>query len=150
MEPIEIIRVCKIFKEFPEEFKEELAKASTVISYKANDIIFEMDDDAHSLAILMKGRVDIMTTKRTQLIPFHTIYPGEAFALSSMITGKFHSSAKAVDDSQICAIPVDKMEKVLERDYRLAYMFMKQIAILVSTRLLKMHYHMDIAGSGYM
>jgi hypothetical protein len=42
------------------------------------------------------------------------------------------------------------MERVLEKNYRIAYLFMKQIAILVSTRLLRMHYQMDITGSGYL
>lgn len=150
MVPVELIRDCKIFKMFPDNLIEEIASIGIPVSYKANSMIFNIDEPAKNLAILMKGRVDIMTTKRTQIVPVHTVRPGEAFALSSMITGRFTSAAKAIDDSEICVLPVNKLNKILEQDYKVGFHFMKQIAILFSSRLIKIHYQLDVTGSGYI
>jgi len=150
MVPIEIIRECKIFKMFPETLIEEIASVGFPLTYKANEMLFNVDEPADNLAILMEGRVDILTTKRTQFVPVHTVRPGEAFALSSMITGHFVSAAKAMEDSEVCALPVDKMNIILEKDYKVAFYFMRQIAVLVSNRLVKMHYQLDVTGSGYI
>ena len=150
MVPVEIIKECKIFKMFPDNLIEEIASIGIELEYKANELLFNIDEPADNLAILMKGRVDIMTTKRTQLTPIHTVYPGEAFALSSMITGLFISAAKALDDSVVCALPVDGMHEILEKDYKAGFLFMKQVALLVSTRLVKMHHQLDVTGSGYI
>jgi len=150
MVPIEIIKGCKIFKMFPEDLIEEIASIGVEVSFKANEILFNTDEPAHNLAVLMKGRVNIMTTKRTQLIAIHTVYPREAFALSSMITGLFYAAAKALEDSVVCTIPVEKLHRILEKDYRAGFLFMKQIATLVSIRLVKMHHQLDITGPGYI
>ena len=133
---------------YPDELIEEIASVGVEVSYKANEMLFNIDDTAENLAILVKGRVDIMTTKRTQLVLVQTVYPGEPFAMSSMITGRFTSSAKATEDSVIAALPADKLEEIFEKDCKAAYQFMKQVALKVSSRLLRMHCRLDIAGSG--
>jgi CRP-like cAMP-binding protein len=150
MIPLELISDSRIFKMFPEDLIKEIGTIGIELKYKANELIFDIDEKADNLAILMKGRVDIMTTKRTQLIPIHTVYPGEAFALSSMITGRFVNAAKALDDSVVYAIPVKRLEKILEKDHKAAYQFIKQIALLVSTRLVKINYQLNVTGSGYI
>jgi CRP-like cAMP-binding protein len=150
MVAIEIIKECKVFKMFSDELIEEIASIGIEISYKANEMLFDIDEPAKNLAILINGRVDIMTTKRTQLVLVQTIYPGEPFAMSSMITGRFTAAAKAIEDSVIAALPADKLEKILEKDYKAAFQFMKQMALKVSSRLIRMHYQLDITGSGYI
>ena len=62
----------------------------------------------------------------------------------------FFAGAKAAEDSVLCAIPVDEMLKIIEKDYRAGFLFMKQIALLVSTRLVKMRHLLDITGPGYI
>ena len=150
MVPVEVIRACKIFKMFPDSLIEEIASIGIPLTYKANQMVFNIDEPAKNFAVLMEGRVDIMTTKRTQIVPVHTVRPGEAFALSSMVTGRFTSGAKAIEDSKICAFPVDKMDKIIEKDYKAGFFFMKQIAVLFSARLIKIHYQLDVTGSGYI
>jgi signal-transduction protein with cAMP-binding, CBS, and nucleotidyltransferase domain len=150
MIPVEIVRECKIFKIFPKSLQDEIASIGFEIAYKKNDILFNIDEPAHNLCILMKGRIDIMATKRTQLIPIHTVYPGEAFGLSSMITGLFVAAAKAVEDSLVCALPAEKLHKVIEKDYKAGFLFMKQISLLVSTRLVKICHQLDVTGQGYI
>ena len=150
MVPVKVIKGCKAFKMFPDELIEEIASIGFSLTYMANEILFNIDDPAENLNILMKGRIDIMTTKRTQLVTVQTLRPGDPFALSSMITGRFTGAAKAIEDSEICALPVDKMQKILKKDYKAGFYFMKQIAILVSSRLVKMHYQLDVTGSGYI
>ena len=150
MIPTEIIKECKVFKMFSDELIEEIASIGVEISYKANQTLFNIDEPADNLAILMKGKVQILTTKRTQLVPIRTVYPGEAFALSSMITGRFVFASQALEDSVICALPVDKLNKILEKDYKAGFLFMKHIATLVSNRFVRMHDQLDISGAGYM
>ena len=150
MIPVEIVRECKIFKMFPESLVDEIASIGFEVAYKKDDILFNIDEPAHNLAILMKGRIDIMATKRTQLIPIHTVYPGEAFALSSMITGLFVAAAKAVEDSVVCALPAEKLHEIIEKDYKAGFLFMKQISLLVSTRLVKICHQLDVTGQGYI
>ena len=135
---------------FSDELIEEISSIGSEISYKSNEILFNIDEPAKNLAILINGRVDIMTTKRTQLVLVKTIYPGEAFGMSSMITGRFTAAAKAIEDSLIASLPADKLEKILEKDYKAAFQFMKQMAIKVSSRLIRMHYQLNITGSGYI
>ena len=149
MVPVQLIKQCKIFKMFPEDMVEQVAGIGIPVIYKAGEMLFNVDEPAHNLAVLMKGRVEILTTKRTQFVPIHIVMPGEAFALSSMITGRFVSAARAAEDSEVCALPVDKFTQIIEQDYKVAYLFMKQIAILVSSRLLRIHYQLDAAGPGF-
>lgn len=149
MVPTEVIKECKVFKMFSEDLVKEIASIGIEVKYKANEMLFNIDEPADSLAILMKGKVEILTTKRTQLIPVRTVYPGEALGLSSMITGRFVFAVKAVEDSTICALPVDKMQKILEKDYKAGFLFMKHIAMLGTNRLVRMHDQLDIAGPGY-
>jgi len=68
------------------------------------------------------------------LIPIHMVYPGEAFALSSMITGLFVAAAKAVEESVVGTLPAEKL-----------YIF-----LLVSTRLVKICHQLDVTGQGYI
>jgi CRP-like cAMP-binding protein len=60
------------------------------------------------------------------------------------------AAAKATEDSIVCYLPVDKMEEILEKDYKAAFLFMKQIALLVSNRLVKIQYQLEVTGSGYI
>lgn len=150
MVPVEVIKECKIFKMFSEELIKEIASIGKEASYKANQMLFHIDEPADNLAILMEGRVEIMTTKRTQLIPVRSVYPGEAFALSSMITGRFVMAARAAEDSVVTSLALDELSKIIEKDYKAAYLFMKQIAVRVSNRLVKMHYQLDVTGSGFI
>jgi signal-transduction protein with cAMP-binding, CBS, and nucleotidyltransferase domain len=150
MIPVEIVRECKIFKVFSESLQDEIASIGIENAYKKNEILFNIDEPAHNLCILMKGRIDIMATKRTQLIPIHTVYPGEAFGLSSMITGLFVAAAKAVEDSLVCELPAEQLHKIIEKDYKAGFQFMKQISLLVSTRLVKICHQLDVTGQGYI
>jgi CRP-like cAMP-binding protein len=150
MVPVEIIKECKAFKMFPDELIEEIASIGSEAKYKPNEMIFNIDEAADNMAVLMKGRVDIMATKRTQLIPLHTVYPGEAFGFSLMITPRFAGAAKAMEDSVVCFLPVDKMNEILEKDYKVGFQFMKHIALLILNRLLELHRQMDITGAGFM
>ena len=150
MVPVEIIKECKIFKMFPDNLIHEIASIGIKMEYKANEILFNTDEPAHNLDVLMKGRVSIMITKRTQPSAIHTVYPREAFALSSMTTGLLSGAAKALEDSVVCTIPVEKLHRILEKDYKAGFLFMKQIATLVSIRLVKIHHQLDITGPGYI
>jgi len=67
-----------------------------------------------------------------------------------MVTRRFTSAAKAIEDSEVCSLPVEKITKILEKDYKAGFYFMKQIAVIVSSRLIKIHYRMDVTGSGYI
>lgn len=149
MVPVEVIKDCKIFKMFPDNIIEEIASVGLKLKYKANQMIFNIDEPAENLSILCEGRVQILTTKRTQLIPFRIVYPGDAFALSSVITGRFVAAARAMEDCVVCAIPTDELNKILEKDYKGGFLFMKHIATLLSNRLVRMHNQLDIAGPGY-
>jgi CRP-like cAMP-binding protein len=150
MVPLEIISECKVFKMFPDNLLQEIAAIGEERAYKANDLLFNRDEPANNMFVLMKGKVDILTTKRTQMIPLHTVYPYEAFGLSAMIRGLYVAAARATEDSVLCCLPVVKMEKILEEDYKAAFLFMKQIALLVSNRLVKIQYQLEVTGSGYI
>jgi len=149
MVTIEFIRKCKIFKMLPDSMIEDITGIAVVRSYKAGELLFNVDEPADDLAILLSGRVDILTTKRTQLVPVHSVMPGEAFAFSSMITRRFMSAAKAVENSEVCDLPVEELDKILTQNYEVGFHFMRQLAVLISSRLLKIHYQMDLTGSGF-
>jgi CRP-like cAMP-binding protein len=149
MVPVEIIKDCKVFKMFPDSLIKEIASIGTEVKYKVNEMLFNIDEPAENLAILTKGKLELLTTKRTQLIPIRAVYPGEAFGLSSMITGRFVFATRALEDSTICAFPVEKLQKILEKDYKAGYLFIKHIATLGTNRLVRMHDQLDITGPGY-
>ena len=149
MIPVEIIKECNVLKMFSDDLIKEIASFGIELEYKANEMLFNIDEPADNLAILMTGKVEILTTKRTQLIPVRTVFPNEAFALSSMITGRFVYAVRAVEDSVVCALPVNRIYEIIEKDYKAGFLFMKHIATLVSNRLVRMHDQLDIAGPGY-
>ena len=145
----EIIRGCEIFDIFPDDLVKEVAAIGIPLNYSRGQVLFNFDDPANNFLILVSGRVDVLTAKGSLFIPVHTVKPGEAFALSAMITGRFVSAARAEEDSKVCALPVSKMNRILEKDYKVGFHFMKRIAILVSGRILKVHYRLEAIDSGY-
>ncbi len=150
MTPIEALKECSIFQHFPDDMLEKITSFSMPKKYSAHETIFEADEIAHNLYLLMEGRVGIYVTKRTQPVLMDTILPAGVFGLSCVASGQFIASAKALVDSEVLLIPSDKLEALLEEDYKVAYNFMKQVSKLISRRLVKVSLQLDITGSGYI
>jgi CRP-like cAMP-binding protein len=60
------------------------------------------------------------------------------------------AAAKAVEDSLVCSLPAEKLHRIIEKDYKAGFLFMKQISLLVSTRLVKICHQLDVTGQGYI
>lgn len=53
--PAQLIKECKIFKMFPDKMVEQVATIGIPVTYKAGEMLFNVDKPAHNLVVLMKG-----------------------------------------------------------------------------------------------
>jgi CRP-like cAMP-binding protein len=117
-----------------------IAKEETV---ESGTIIFREQEHADWLCILVKGNVDLFFTIEVEYHPelrkellFGTINPGEIFGISALIEPHIlTSSARASKPSQVIKIEAPGLLALCNKDERLAYGLVSQVAKTTMQRL---------------
>jgi CRP-like cAMP-binding protein len=113
-----------------------VAKIAREESFESGDIIFRENDHADWLYILVKGSVDLFFTIEVEYHPelrkellFGTINPGELFGISALIEPHIlTSSARTSKPCQVIEIEAASLLELCNKDERLAYGLVRQVA----------------------
>ncbi len=138
MELFNAIKNSEIFSGLTDEEIEEIAGICNEKTYDNETIIFEEKSTGSEMYILCRGKVDIQTNigLDTELATVHVIKEGEIFGELSLIDRAPRSAtANAAGDAQVFILELNEFEKLVESNYRIGYVIMKNIAQIVSTRL---------------
>lgn len=120
-----------------------VAEISKEDSYPSGAVIFQENDQAAWIYMLLTGRIDLFFAFDIGFYPvehkemlFDTVRPGEIFGISALIEPYiFTSSARATNSSEVIKINAAKLLAICEKDERLAFKFMHQVAKVTIERL---------------
>lgn len=106
-----------------------LAKKSSMLKYKKNDLIFLPEDSKDKIFFLKKGRVKIsIFNKQGEEFIKAIIKPGEMFGKLPYVPGSEPSDiAFAIQDTTLCLMTSEEFEELVENDSGLKTEVMKFI-----------------------
>ena len=115
------------------EQEDELKDSMTIQQFKKNEVIYADGEVPQMLHCLITGKVKIFKDGvggRTQII--RVIKPLEYFGYRAYFANQnYVTSAAAFEQSTVCLIPVDLIEKWIKENSKLAMFFIKQLAVEV-------------------
>jgi CRP-like cAMP-binding protein len=114
--------------------------------YLPGEFIFKEGDPAHSLYVLLKGRVRICIGEPGEVV-YSVSRGGEAFGWSSLVGRPSYSAAAVcLEPTQLIAFDRDRFQRVLEMYPEDAITLYRGLALTLASRLLQA-YKMVTAGS---
>lgn len=121
----------------------KIAKVAKEETYERGEIILREHDRADAFYILLKGSVELLFIVEVEYHPelrkelrFRVIYPGESFGISAFIEPHIlTSTARAVEPSQVIKIDAAPILEMCQKDEKLAYALIHQVAKVAVDRL---------------
>lgn len=114
----------------PQE-REEIAANARVVEFKKNEIIYCEEEIPKNMMCLFKGKVKIYKTGvggRNQII--RMIRPVQNFGYRAYFAkAPYVTAAAAFEQSAICFIPMDIVEKHVMSNVRLAMFFIRELSV---------------------
>lgn len=121
----------------------KIARVAQEESYDRGAILFREKEPADAFYILQKGSVELFYVVEVEYHPelrkelkFRVIYPGESFGISAFIEPHIlTSSARAVEPSRVIKIDAAPVLEICQKDEKLAYALIYQVAKVAMDRL---------------
>lgn len=138
MELIEILKNNAIFKGLTDQEIQKLADICYEKEYKTGELIFEDNSVGSAMYVIIKGQVDIQMNMGMddELATVHVIKEGEIFGELSLVDRAPRSAAaKAAGVTKTFILEADKFDKLVQNNSHIGYIFMRNIAHIVSSRL---------------
>lgn len=135
-----ILEKISIFKGLSEDELNSLTKLCDVRTYKRGDMIFTERKRGDEIYILTKGRVriELGIANKTDYATIHRVQKGEIFGeLAIVDEGGRSASAECETDCEVITIGRDALRSLLEKNTRIGYVVMTNLASVLATRLRK-------------
>ncbi len=118
-----------------------MAKMAIGKTYVAGEEIFQENEAAYAICVLVEGRVGLMMdVGNGKRLTVSTVEPGEIFAWSGLVAPyHFTSTARAIDDSTVAVFKSEDLRRMFDQNPRLGYQVMRQISFLIAQRLRDSH-----------
>ena len=139
----ELLRRYPFFAFMTHPQQQEVAMITEEVEIPGNTILFNIDDMANALYLLINGSVDLHYVVVDENLPalrkdflIGTINPGEVFSISAMIE-PYVLTSTAVTTHPCTLLKIDALalRDLCEQDHDLAYGFQKQLARTTMQRL---------------
>jgi len=139
----ELLRRYPFFAFMTHSQQQEVAMISDEVEVPANMILFNIDEKADALYLLIIGSVDLHYVVMDENLPalrkdflIGTINPGDVFGISAMIEPYvLTSSAVTTQPCTVLKIDAIALRDLCEQDHDLAYGLQKQLARTTMERL---------------
>ncbi len=106
-------------------------------SFPAGSILFEEGTKVNDLYMICGGRVALDMNRGPGTVRVLTLGPGDLIAWSSALeSGIMTTSAVALEDTEVIAVPAAKLLAECERDHELGYEIMRRLAGQLARRLI--------------
>jgi hypothetical protein len=90
--------------------------------YNDGELIFRQNKDASSIAIIMHGKVDLISTSQEKIIS-----SGEIIGSYAFLSGCYKNSAKAVTAVEVIWLDINKLKKIIAKDPQLSEKFIQYL-----------------------
>jgi CRP-like cAMP-binding protein len=131
----------ELFNTLDESEKAALLGLALEKTYQPGEQIFAENQEAHSICLLIEGRVGLqMDIGGGRRLVVGTVDEGEIFAWSGLVPPyQFTATATAVEPACVAIFKSEDLTRVFDRNPRLGYVVMAQVAFLAVQRLRDAH-----------
>ena len=130
-----IIKEIELFKGIDYEAMNEITGICSEESYSKDAILFEKDEEARCLYILLEGTVKLVIKNGGSII-YHLKEPGEIFGWSSMVEhGCYTASGICSTNLKAIKIEKEKLNKIFNKHPDVGFKVLKRLAGVISRRL---------------
>ena len=130
-----ILKEIELFEGVDFEVLNEIADICSENSYSKDTVLFEKDEQAKSLYILLEGTV-YLVIKNGGSITYNLSEPGDVFGWSSMLeNGKYTASGICATDLKVVKIERDKLNRIFQNRPEVGFKVLQRLAGVISRRL---------------
>jgi CRP-like cAMP-binding protein len=145
------------FSDIDSEKLENIAAKGEILEFKAEDIIFRVEERATHFYGLLEGQVDLILVFKDKVlrtdieyeeaiqatmvdedkeIIVDSVAPGQVFGWASIVGPPQRTvNAKCSQNSRVIALPADALKAIFEKDHTLGYRIMNRMCGIVARRL---------------
>ncbi len=130
-----ILKEIELFEGVDFEVLNEIAGICSEDSYSKDTVLFEKDEQAKCLYILLEGTV-YLVIKNGGSITYNLSEPGEVFGWSSMLEdGKYTASGICATDLKVVKIEKEKLNRIFQNRPEVGFKVLQRLAGVISKRL---------------
>ncbi|UCE55555.1 MAG: Crp/Fnr family transcriptional regulator [Desulfobacterales bacterium] len=130
-----ILKEIELFEGVDFEVMNEIAAICSEESYSKDTVLFEKDEQAKCLYILLGGTV-YLVIKNGGSITYNLSEPGDVFGWSSMLeNGKYTASGICATDLKVVKIEKDKLNRIFKNRPEAGFKVLQRLAGVISRRL---------------
>jgi CRP-like cAMP-binding protein len=131
-----IISEINLFKGINYGVMEEISEICTQNNYVKDEVLFQKDEKAESLYILLEGTLKLVVIKDGGHLTHILSEAGEVFGWSALFeAGKYTASAVCVTDLKVVKIEAKKLDRVFEKHPDAGLKVIKRMGAVISKRL---------------
>ena len=124
----ELIRSIPLLTNISEQSRSEIAAASTLRQCAARAILFQEDTTAANLFIVLRGSIELFSEHDERYCTLAVVPAIRPLALCAVHSGRNSLSARALEPSEVLAIPAGMVATLAARDAGLADALMRELA----------------------
>ena len=142
-----IISEIDLFKDIDYEVMNEIAAICLEEDYEKDTALFQKDEDANFLFILIEGTIHLVIKNGGSII-YNLKDPGEVFGWSSMVEGGRYT-ATGICVTKLKAVRIEKkdLDKIFRKHPLAGYIVLQRLAGVISKRLSNSYRDLLSAGS---
>ena len=130
-----ILGEIDLFKDINFEVMNEIAGICSEENYKKDTVLFQKDEEANFLFILLEGTLQLVIKNGGSII-FSLEEPGEVFGWSSMVeSGRYTSSGICATDLRAVKIERKDLERIFHKHPGSGIKILRRLAGVISKRL---------------
>ena len=133
----ELLRRFCYFAGVSDESLKQVAMISEAKTFQAGDVLFQAEETADTLYIVTHGEVDIQSVRADgELKSVDTLVGGDLMVWSAVVgPHRTHFAGVARQETRAIAIDGRKLRKLCEKDPKLGFRLMTEVAQAVTHRL---------------
>jgi CRP-like cAMP-binding protein len=134
---IQMLRQAEFLRGFGPDLVEQIARISKLRSFKKNEALFDEDQLADNLYLIVSGKVLLeVCTVETGCKPILTVARGELLGWSSLTNDrKYTARAVAMEPVEVIQIDGGHMRAICDSDPRFGYEFLRWAMSALAKRL---------------
>ncbi len=138
MDSTKILKMVDIFRGLSPRQLESLAQVSEETKYRGGEVVFTEHSSGAEVYIIKKGKVciELGLKGKPNTATIQRLGAGQIFGELALVDRRNRSATAMCDnDCEIITIDRDKLDELFERDSRLGYIVMRNLAQLLAVRL---------------
>jgi NTE family protein len=117
----EFLRSVELFSELSDEMRTDIAAAAEIVQLPAGAWLFREGDESDGLYVVWSGRLEVGVESMGPFKPLDVLGAGASFGELSLVTGDDRAaSVRAIRDSEVFRVAVDRFSRLLAEDDRFA------------------------------